>query len=85
MWSFRTILPDIYGGRPRHIHAKVRIDGQDVLTTQIYFSGGDIPGDGSVEQTGSELDLLMVEALRVPADDGSEILGAQHVIVLPLD
>lgn len=41
-WSFRTILPEIYGGRPRHIHAKVKIDGETALITQIYFSGGDI-------------------------------------------
>jgi len=82
-WSFRTILPDIYGGRPRHIHARVKLDGQDLLITQIYFSGGDIPQDGAVALTGTELDRLIVEAVRVPLDDGAAILTARHRLVVP--
>lgn len=83
-WSFRTILPEIYGGRPRHIHAKVKVDGETVLTTQIYFSGGDISQDGAVALSGGDADALVVEVLRDRDDDDGEILRARHLIVLPV-
>jgi protocatechuate 3,4-dioxygenase beta subunit len=38
-YSFTTIFPPPYGGRPRHIHVKVRAPGFQELTTQIYFKG----------------------------------------------
>jgi catechol 1,2-dioxygenase len=38
-YSFTTIFPPPYGGRPRHIHVKVRASGFQELTTQIYFKG----------------------------------------------
>lgn len=36
-YSFRTLLPGHYEPRPRHIHVKVKRDGQVLLTTQFYF------------------------------------------------
>lgn len=82
-WGFRTILPEIYGNRPRHIHAKVKVDDQTVLTTQIYFSGGDIPAEGTLAVTGTELDALLVEVYKTADDDGSEALTAHHRLVVP--
>ena len=82
-WAFRTILPELYGGRPRHIHAKVKVGDEYVLTTQIYFSGGDIPAEGSVEETGSELDALLVEVLAAADEAGNEVLSAEHRLVVP--
>lgn len=38
-YSFTTIFPPPYGGRPRHIHIKVRAKGFPELTSQIYFKG----------------------------------------------
>ncbi len=38
-WSFHTILPGKYPGRPLHIHLKVWVRGSERLTTQIYFEG----------------------------------------------
>ena len=35
--EFTTIYPGFYGGRTVHIHAKVHLDRQTVLTTQLYF------------------------------------------------
>jgi protocatechuate 3,4-dioxygenase beta subunit len=35
--EFQTIYPGWYRGRTVHIHAKVLVDGQVVLTTQLYF------------------------------------------------
>jgi protocatechuate 3,4-dioxygenase beta subunit len=36
---FKTIYPGEYEPRPRHIHVKVRWNGNEVLTTQFYFAG----------------------------------------------
>jgi len=38
-YSFTTIFPPAYGGRPRHIHFKIRAQGHNELTTQLYFQG----------------------------------------------
>lgn len=38
-YSFTSIFPPSYGNRPRHIHVKVRAEGFEELTTQIYFKG----------------------------------------------
>ena len=81
-WSFRTILPELYGGRPRHIHAKVKMAGETALTTQIYFSGGDIPEQGAVALSEATAPLV-VEALRRPDADGAEVLHARHLLVIP--
>jgi protocatechuate 3,4-dioxygenase beta subunit len=35
--EFRTIYPGWYPGRTAHIHAKVHLDRQTALTTQLYF------------------------------------------------
>ena len=35
--DFTTIYPGWYRGRTVHIHAKVHLDNQSVLTTQLYF------------------------------------------------
>jgi protocatechuate 3,4-dioxygenase beta subunit len=38
-YSFTTIYPPPYGNRPRHIHFKIRSQGRQELTTQLYFQG----------------------------------------------
>ena len=38
-YRFTTIFPPPYGGRPRHIHFKIRAKGFSELTTQLYFKG----------------------------------------------
>jgi protocatechuate 3,4-dioxygenase beta subunit len=35
--EFKTIYPGWYRGRTTHIHAKVHVDKQTVLTTQLFF------------------------------------------------
>jgi protocatechuate 3,4-dioxygenase beta subunit len=82
-WSFRTILPELYGGRPRHIHAKVKVEGETALTTQIYFSGGDIPETGTVAVTDALTDALTIEAVSDVDANGKPVLRAEHIIVIP--
>ncbi len=37
-YSFETVLPGVYSGRPRHLHIKVSKDNYNI-TTQLYFAG----------------------------------------------
>lgn len=68
-WSFRTLNPGYYEPRPRHIHVKVHVGGQSVLTTQIYFS--DDPQVDGID-----------EALVADIATTDEGLVATHRIVL---
>ncbi len=43
-YQFETILPGIYEPRPRHIHLKISHPEAQLLTTQLYFEGGDNRG-----------------------------------------
>ena len=36
---FRTIKPGLYPGRTRHIHVKVKLQGQPDFVTQVYVEG----------------------------------------------
>ena len=38
-YLFRTIKPIPYSGRCPHIHAKVRLNGRELLTTELYIKG----------------------------------------------
>lgn len=38
-YRFRTLKPAPYSGRTPHIHVKVRLEGQELLTTQFYVQG----------------------------------------------
>lgn len=73
-WSFRTIDPGYYEPRPRHLHVKVRLDGDEVLTTQIYFSN---------DPDAAGLDELLVASIGEETDAaGATVLVARHRIVL---
>jgi protocatechuate 3,4-dioxygenase beta subunit len=37
-YSFRTVMPGEYPGRPRHIHYRVSAKGYGTLVTQLYFA-----------------------------------------------
>ena len=38
-YRFRTIKPVPYSGRTPHIHVKVKLEGRELLTTQLYVEG----------------------------------------------
>lgn len=38
-WRFRTIRPVAYSGRTPHIHVKVKLGRNELLTTQLYVEG----------------------------------------------
>ena len=73
-YMFRTILPGLYEPRPRHIHVKVRLDGQEVLTTQFYFAG-------EIDLQGAEA-MMLIDAQPGVDDDGNAILVGRRDIFL---
>lgn len=78
-FRFLTILPARYPGRPPHIHAKITPPGGNTLTTQFYFAGDDLSGDGVARRLGKALDSV---TLRLEsAADGAR--AAQLRIVVP--
>jgi len=64
LFAFRTIVPARYEPRPKHIHFKVKKDGQTLLTSQFYFSG-----EVNAGQLGSAGEMILLD-LR-DAQDGS--------------
>lgn len=82
-YQFRTILPGEYEPRPRHIHVKVKLAGQELLTTQFYFAGDPaLAGEPMFNQTGGDgLNLVMSLAEGQDAA-GNPILIGQRDIVL---
>lgn len=38
-YTFESIRPGLYPGRPRHFHYKITANGYQTLVTQIYFTG----------------------------------------------
>ena len=67
-YQFKTIVPGHYGGRPNHIHYKIRHPEYQTLTTELHFKGdpqlhGDFVTDGLTE---AQLALLDVELKDPP-------------------
>jgi protocatechuate 3,4-dioxygenase beta subunit len=63
LFSFRTIMPGLYGDRPRHIHLKVVPKAGASLTTQLYFAGDERLGrDFLTRRLGDRLSALLVDA-----------------------
>ncbi len=79
-YRFRTLRPVAYGGRAPHIHVKVKREGRDLLTTQLYVQGD--PGnerDFLFRNLASDAERAALSAAFVPGTDG---LRAQFPIVV---
>ena len=77
LFAFRTIVPARYEPRPRHIHFKVKKDGQTVLTSQFYFSG-----DVDAAQIGSAGGMLLLDLNDAQDSNGNAIKLAFKDIVV---
>jgi len=75
-YAFKTIVPRLYEPRPRHIHFKVKVGGQTVLTSQFYFAGFDGLSGGEFPEP------LVLTAVPGTDEAGQAILTAQKDIVL---
>jgi len=71
LFAFRTIVPARYEPRPRHIHFKVKKDGQTVLTSQFYFSG-----DVSIDE------MLLLDLTDAQDANGNAVMLAFKDIVV---
>jgi len=82
-YDFRTILPGRYEPRPRHIHVKVKLDNQELLTTQFYFAGDpELAGESIFNQVGPDGRYLVVALEEAQDADGNTILVGQRDIIL---
>ena len=78
-YRFRTLRPVAYSGRTPHIHVKVRLAGQELLTTQLYVAG----------DAGNARDFLWRglneagrAALTVPFTPGADGLSAHFPLIV---
>jgi protocatechuate 3,4-dioxygenase beta subunit len=77
LYRFRTLLPGVYGSRPRHIHVKVKHRGRVLLITQIYFTkDGETRGVG-----GSPEGLYMDLEKRIIGQGHSGFQGGFDFVV----
>jgi protocatechuate 3,4-dioxygenase beta subunit len=75
-YQFRTIMPGRYEPRPRHIHVKVRVDGDELLTTQFYFAD-------EVRAQGAD-QLMVIDAQQQQVSSGEPVLVGERDIYLNL-
>lgn len=81
-YSFRTILPGKYEPRPVHIHYKVKADGQELLTSQMYFAGDpSLDNDGIFSEAGEGVHMLV--SLSDGQDEAGNpiLLGVRDVVL----
>ncbi|MBA4266733.1 MAG: intradiol ring-cleavage dioxygenase [Comamonadaceae bacterium] len=78
-YRFRTLKPVPYSGRTPHIHVKVKLDQQTLLTTQLYVAGD--PGNER-DFLWRRLDERGRAALTVPFASGSDGLRAEFPITV---
>ena len=78
-YRFRTLRPAPYSGRTPHIHVKVKLDRQELLTTQFYVQG----------DPGNERDFLWRRlgaegqaALTRPFVNGPDGMKAEYAVVV---
>jgi protocatechuate 3,4-dioxygenase, beta subunit len=78
-FRFRTIRPQPYSGRTPHIHAKVKLGRQALLTTQLYVEGDPGNARDGIWRRLSEAERASV---TVPYANGSDGLKATYRIVV---
>ena len=78
-YRFRTLKPAPYSGRTPHIHVKVRLDGETLLTTQFYVQGD--PGNAR-DFLWRRLDAQAQAALTRPFVNGPDGLTADYPVVV---
>ena len=69
-YSFRTIMPGEYEPRPTHIHFKVKYDGRELLTSQLYFAGSGAPPE-----------LLVVLEEGTDAGGNPVLIGRRDIVL----
>ncbi len=82
-YGFRTIMPGPYEPRPRHIHVKVRLDSEELLTTQFYFSNDPAASEDRIfAGAGKDVGALIMEVEDGFDAEGNAALVGRRDIVL---
>ena len=83
-YSFLTIVPVPYTGRPPHIHVKVWVGKQEILTTQLYLRGNpDNERDGLLSRLlFPNKDALMIEPRSAGVGSGRNGHAATFDLVI---
>jgi len=76
-FAFRTLVPARYEPRPKHIHFKVKKDGQTLLTSQFYFSE-----EVEAGQLGPTGEMLLLDLSDAQDVNGNQIKLASKDLVL---
>ena len=81
-YAFKTIRPVPYGGRPPHLHVRVRAGSGLVLTTQIYIAGDAVAGDSVLAGSSSGTIQRLTMAVAPVAGHEPTALGGTFDLVL---
>jgi protocatechuate 3,4-dioxygenase beta subunit len=82
-YSFRTILPGRYEPRPRHIHFKVKVNGEEILTSQFYFQNDpEVENQAYFSPSGGEGYYLLISIDEGQDTQGAPLLIGERDIVL---
>jgi protocatechuate 3,4-dioxygenase beta subunit len=82
-YAFKTIRPVPYGGRPPHMHLRVRSSGGSVLTTQIYIAGDALAGDSVLSGASSSTIRQLTMALAPVTGREPGAISGTFDLVLP--
>jgi len=76
-YSFKTIRPVAYSGRPPHLHVRVRAAKRDALTTQVYIAGDSVAGDIVLSGSpGGVLERLTMTLARTSGHEPDALAGS---------
>ena len=81
-YAFKTIRPVPYGGRPPHMHLRVRAGGGSALTTQIYIAGDGLAGDSVLSGASNATVRQLTMALTPVTGREPGALGGTFDLVL---
>lgn len=85
-YSFRTILPGHYEPRPRHIHVKFKLEGNELLTTQFYFeSDPELVDEPMFNQTQGDGIHLIISLVEGQDSSGNPILVGERDVILNVE
>lgn len=82
-YIFRTILPGKYEPRPRHIHFKVKLDNNTLLTSQFYFSEDivDVQREGMFGAVSENSDALLLQLVMTDDENEKRLVANGQIIV----
>ena len=89
-YAFKTVLPGKYLNgnyyRPRHLHYKIKADGVEYLTTQIYFQGdSSIPQDPWASDPSAQMRIISLTEDQQGSYHGIANITIQKARPLGLD